>query len=39
MVSHLNDPDYWRDRAEELRAIAEHLKSADAKSNDCGLRA
>jgi hypothetical protein len=32
MVSHLNDPDYWRDRAEELRAIAEHLKSADAKA-------
>jgi hypothetical protein len=26
MTSHLNDPGYWRDRAEELRVLAEHLK-------------
>jgi hypothetical protein len=32
MTSHLNDPGYWRERAEELRALAEHLKGADAKA-------
>ena len=31
MSSHLNDPKYWRARAEELRVLAEHLKVADAK--------
>jgi hypothetical protein len=31
MAFHFNDPDYWRDRAEELRAIAENLKDAEAK--------
>jgi hypothetical protein len=32
MASHFNDPKYWRDRGEELRAIAEHIKEADAKA-------
>jgi Asp/Glu/hydantoin racemase len=32
MASHLNDPNYWRDRAEELRAVAEHLKDPNAKA-------
>jgi hypothetical protein len=32
MVSHFNDPPYWRDRAEELRVIAESLKDPDAKA-------
>jgi hypothetical protein len=32
MSSHLNDPNYWRDRAEELRVLAEHLKDPDAKA-------
>jgi len=32
MVSHLNDPNYWRDRAEELRALAERLKEPIAKA-------
>jgi hypothetical protein len=32
MVSHFNDPAYWRDRAEELRAIADNLKDATAKA-------
>jgi hypothetical protein len=32
MASHLNNPGYWRDRAEEIRAIAEHLKNASAKA-------
>ena len=32
MVSHFNDPPYWRDRAEELRAMAESLKDTDAKA-------
>ena len=31
MGSHLNDPGYWRDRAEELRAIAETLKEPNAR--------
>jgi hypothetical protein len=31
MASHLNDPKYWRDRGDELRAIAEAIKDADAK--------
>ena len=31
MGSHLNDPGYWRDRAEELRAIAETLKDLGAR--------
>lgn len=25
MASHLDDPTYWRQRAAELRAIADHL--------------
>jgi hypothetical protein len=32
MTSHVNDPPYWRDRAEELRVLAERLKGADAKA-------
>lgn len=32
MSSHLNDPKYWRDRAEELRAMAENMKDEDAKA-------
>jgi hypothetical protein len=32
MVSHLNDRKYWRDLAKELRALAEDLKDADAKT-------
>jgi hypothetical protein len=32
MASHLNDPAYWRDRAEELRIIAEHLKEVTPKA-------
>jgi hypothetical protein len=32
MVSHSNDPGYWRDLAEELRVLAGHLKHADAKA-------
>jgi hypothetical protein len=32
MTSHLNDPKYWRDRGEELRAIAENLKNPEAKA-------
>jgi hypothetical protein len=32
MASHLNNPGYWRDRAEEIRAIAEHLKNASANT-------
>jgi hypothetical protein len=32
MASHLYDPAYWRDRAEELRAIAETLKDPGAKA-------
>jgi hypothetical protein len=32
MVSHLNDRKYWCDLAKELRALAEHLKDADAKT-------
>jgi hypothetical protein len=30
--THLNDPAYWRERAEELRVIAEHLNSSEAKA-------
>jgi hypothetical protein len=32
MTSHFADPTYWRDRAEELRVVAEHLKAPDAKA-------
>lgn len=32
MVSHFNDPPYWRDRANELRALAGRLTEADAKT-------
>jgi hypothetical protein len=32
MSSHFNDPAFWRERAEELRAIAEHL--ADSTSRE-----
>lgn len=28
MTSHFNDPPYWRDRAEELRVLAERLTRA-----------
>lgn len=31
MTSHFNDPPYWRDRAEELRVIAEGLKEPNAR--------
>jgi hypothetical protein len=31
MVAHFNDPKYWRDRAEELRLLAKHLKDPGAK--------
>jgi len=31
MVSHFNDPEHWRQRAEELRAIADNLKEAEPK--------
>lgn len=31
MTSHFNDPPYWHDRAEELRAIADGLKDPDTK--------
>jgi hypothetical protein len=31
MTSHYNDPGYWRDRAEELRAIAADLKEDSAR--------
>lgn len=36
--SHFNDPAYWRDRADELRALAKNLKDPAAKSNDLGVR-
>lgn len=28
----IDDPEFWRSRAEEVRVIAEELKDADAKS-------
>lgn len=31
MTSHFNDPAYWRDRGEEVRAIAEHFKDAETR--------
>jgi hypothetical protein len=31
MTSLLNDPGYWRERAGELRAMAETMKDPDAK--------
>ena len=31
MASHFNDPPYWRDRAEELRAVAADLKDLAVK--------
>ena len=30
MASHFNDPPYWRERAAELRALAENLTDPDA---------
>lgn len=32
MAPHYNNPTYWRDRAEELRVLAEGLKAPDAKA-------
>jgi hypothetical protein len=32
MVSHSNDPGYWRGLAEELRVVAGHLKHGEAKA-------
>jgi hypothetical protein len=34
--SHLNDPGYWRNRADELRAIAENVKDPTAKATLLG---
>jgi hypothetical protein len=32
MTSRFNDPAYWRDRAEELRLIAERLEDSNSKA-------
>jgi hypothetical protein len=32
MTARYNDPAYWRDRAEELRTLADRLDDADAKN-------
>jgi len=32
MASHLNDPTYWRERAEELRVIVERLTDTDSRA-------
>jgi hypothetical protein len=32
MASHLNDPHYWRDRAEEIRVIADRLRDPEARA-------
>jgi hypothetical protein len=29
--SHLDDPQYWRDRAEEIRTIAERMTNEQAR--------
>jgi hypothetical protein len=31
-ASHINDPDHWRKRAGEMRALASEVKEADAKA-------
>jgi hypothetical protein len=36
MVAHFNDPPYYRERAEELRTIAEHLKDPAVKEKILG---
>jgi hypothetical protein len=32
MDSHFNDPSYWRDRAEEMRTLADSLTDITAKA-------
>lgn len=32
MTSHFNDPAYWRERADELRAVADNLADPTAKA-------
>jgi hypothetical protein len=36
MTSHFNDPAYWRERAAELRAIAEHLEDSTSRAQIMG---
>jgi hypothetical protein len=31
MAFHFNDPPYWRDRAQELRVLADRLEDSDVK--------
>ena len=30
-MSNVNDPKHWRDRAEEMRVLAEQMQDADSK--------
>jgi hypothetical protein len=38
-ASYINDPQHWRDRADEMRGLAAQMKEADAKATMLRLAA
>jgi hypothetical protein len=37
--SHLDDPEYWRDRAEQVRALADQLSNQKARDSILAIAA